>query len=119
MGTFYRGDKESIKNFVVRLRSAVIECSCECPSCRYDLSDTRIRDQFIRGISNRALQTDVLAKTDQLKTLEDLIKHAESFEAAIRDQEKLHGEPPSEVYGADARPNRCQQRQQRHQQQQS
>ena len=86
----------------MRLRSAVTECSYECPSCKFDLSDTRIRDQFIRGLGNKALQTDVLAKTDQLKTLEDLIKHAESFEAAVRDQEKLQGDPSytgSEVYG--------------------
>ena len=101
-GDILQGEKETIKNFVVRLRSAVTECSYECPSCKFDLSDTRIRDQFIRGLGNKALQTDVLAKTDQLKTLEDLIKHAESFEAAVRDQEKLQGDPSytgSEVYG--------------------
>ena len=90
-GDIIQGEHDSIKDFVVRLRSAAIECSFECYSCKIDLSETRIRDQFIRGLHDQTLQADILSKTKQLKTLDELIQHAESYEAALRDQEKFRG----------------------------
>ena len=33
---------------------------------------------------------DVLAKADQLKTIEDVVKHAEAYETALRDQQDLN-----------------------------
>ena len=48
-----QGDTESIQQFVVKLRSAAVECSYQCPNpaCLYDLSETNICDQFIAGLA--------------------------------------------------------------------
>ena len=50
-----------------------------------------IKDQFIRGLQNESIQTDILAKASQLKTLEDVIKHSETFETAQRNHIQLQG----------------------------
>ena len=47
---------------------------------------------------NESIQTDILAKASQLKTLEDVIKHSEAFETAQHDQIQLQGS--SEVMAA-------------------
>ena len=79
------------------LHSAAIECELSCPSCEADISDTSIKDQFVSGLSNEILQTDILAKADKLSKLEDIIKHSEAFEGALRDQAKLLNNPSSTV----------------------
>ena len=86
---------ETVQNYTIRLKSAAKDCEFSCPKCKEDISDTYITDQFIRGLSNDILQTDILAKADTFKKLEDMIKHAESFEAAVRDQTRLGN--PSEI----------------------
>ena len=48
-----------------------------------------IRDQFIRGLYNETLQVDVPAKADQLKTIENIMRHCEAFKTAIRDHCQL------------------------------
>ena len=92
-------EHETIQAFVVRLRSCAVECSYECPACNFDLSEINIKDQFIAGLANSVLQTEILARTDQLKSLTDVITHAEAFETALLDQSKLTSEKdPSNVY---------------------
>lgn len=81
-----QNDHENVNAFVVRLKDTAKDCEFQCPSCQHDMSKTYVRDQFIRGLNNDMLQTDILAKADQLKSLEDVVKHSEAFEAAIRDQ---------------------------------
>ena len=90
--------EESIKDFVVRLKSSAPDCEFQCPNCHFDLQSINIKDQFIRGLQNESIQTDILAKASQLKTLEDVIKHSEAFETAQRDQIQLQGS--SEVMAA-------------------
>ena len=46
------------------------------PCFEYVLFDIYIKDQFIRGIANDALQTDLLAKPWVLKSLDQNICHA-------------------------------------------
>ena len=82
-------ENQSVKTFVVRLRSAATDCAFQCPGCEYDLSSINIKDQLIRGLNNSKLQAEVLAKTNQLKTLDDVVSYAESFETALRDQSDL------------------------------
>ena len=82
-------DGEPIKDFTVCLKSAALYCEFACLSCSFDLLPMNAKDQFIRGLTNDVLQTDILAKANQLKSLEDIVKHAEAFEAAVRDQTKL------------------------------
>ena len=53
------------------------------------IQDIHLKDQLIKGINNESLQTDILAKANHLKTLEDIIKHAEVFQAALCDQSSL------------------------------
>ena len=38
---------------------------------------------------NDVLQTDNVAKADLLKSLEDIVKHAEAFKIAVQDQQTL------------------------------
>ena len=88
--------EESIKDFVVRLRSSAPDCEFQCPSCHFDLQSINIKDQFIRGLQNESIQID--RKASQLKTLEDVVKHSEAFETAQCDQIQLQGS--SEVMAA-------------------
>ena len=85
-------ENETITNFVVRLKSSAKDCNYSCPSCKDDLSEEYIKDQFVRGLHNTCLQTDILAKAGALNSLEKQIQHAQAFEAAIKDQTKLCSE---------------------------
>ena len=82
--------EESVSQFHIRLKTAAIDCEYEyeCKGCKVknDLSEEYIKDQFIRGLKNETLQTEILSKSDELKTLKQVIKHAESFEIALRDK---------------------------------
>jgi hypothetical protein len=95
-----QSEGEAVKDFVVRLNSHARDCEFACPHCKGDLMPINVKDQLLRGLHNSTLQTDVLAKSETLKNLEDIVKHAESFEAARDDQSKLHG--ASDVMGARA-----------------
>ena len=83
-----QGTPETIQDYVIRLKSHAVDCEFSCPQGHHDLS-TYVKDQFIQGLSNHHLQTDILAKANQLKELTQIIHHAEAFEAAVRDQNKL------------------------------
>ena len=82
-------DGEPIQDYLVRLKSSARDCEFSCPSCKHDLSENHIKDQLIRGICNRTLQTDILANTSALNTLDKVFKHAQAFESAVRDQNQL------------------------------
>ena len=82
---------ETVQDYLIRLKSSAPDCEFSCPGCNFDLQPNHIRDQFIRGLHNDTLQTDILAKASHLKNLEDIIKHAEAFETALRDQQTLQG----------------------------
>ena len=84
-----QSEGEQTKNFLVRLKTTAKDCMFECPACKHDLSEMNIRDQLIRGLSNQSLQTDILAKADKLTDLDSIIRHAEAFEGALRDQAEL------------------------------
>ena len=84
-----QSENETINSFLVRLKSSSKDCEFECPQCKHDLSPVHIKDQLIRGLHNSQLQTDILAKWTLLKTLEDIVKHAQAFESAVRDQSNL------------------------------
>ena len=84
-----QGSNETIQNFVVRLRAAAKDCDYSCPHCLRDISDNYIKDKFICGVYNNVLQADILSKAETLTNMEDIIKHAECFETALRDQSKL------------------------------
>lgn len=84
-----QNDHEKMNAFVVRLKDSAKDCEFQCPQCKHDMSTMYVRDQFIRGLNNDMLQTDILAKADQLEKLEDVVKHSEAFEAAIRDQSMM------------------------------
>ena len=60
-------EHESIQDFAIKLRSAAVDCEFSCPNCVTDLSKFHIKDQFIRGLGNNVLQTDILAKANHLK----------------------------------------------------
>ena len=78
-------ETESVKYFTIRLRTAAVECEFDCPNCSFDLSLLNIQDQLIRGVYNSSLQTSVLAKAGQLKSLEEIISQVAAFKTAIHD----------------------------------
>ena len=71
-----QANNESINDYLVRLNAIAVDCEYTCPSCKHDLSPSHIRDQFIKGISNTELQTDILAKAETLPPIEAVVKHA-------------------------------------------
>ena len=77
------------ETIVVKLKSLAPDCAFACPACNCDLQFINIWDQFIQGLCNKTLQTDILAKGNHLKELQPLIKHAEAFDSAQRDQTRL------------------------------
>ena len=84
-----QAESESISDYLVRLKSTARDCEFSCPNCKFDLMPVNVKDQMIRGIHSEILQTDILSKASTLKSLEDIVKHAESFESAVSDQSKL------------------------------
>ena len=78
-------ENETINSFLVRLKSSSNECEFECPQCHYDLSSI----QGSADTGTAQLQTVILAKWTSLKTLEDIVKHAQAFESAVLDQSNL------------------------------
>lgn len=85
----YQHEHKSIKDYLVCLKTSDIDCEFSCPNCSHDLLTAYVKDQFIWGMQNDALQTDLLPKTDMLKLLEDIVKHTEAFEIAVQDQQAL------------------------------
>ena len=79
---------EDIQSFFIRLQQNVLDCEYVCPNsvCKQDLSEEHIKHQFIKGLANKQLQTDILAKAKSLDTLQKVLEHAKAFEAALRDQ---------------------------------
>ena len=61
-----QGDSETIQQYVIRLRAAAKDCNFSCPSCHTDIAGHYIKDQFVCGINNKMLQTDMLAKAELL-----------------------------------------------------
>ena len=88
-GALTQHESESIQDFLVWIRTLATDCAFSCPNCEADISKVHIKDQFIRGLHNIPLQTDILAKSSTLKTIDDVVKHAEAFETALRDQSQL------------------------------
>ena len=84
-----QSDNKPMKDFVICLKSSASDCEFKCPQCNCNLQHIHLKDQLIKGINNESVQTDILAKANHLNTLEDMIKHAEAFEADLLDQSSL------------------------------
>ena len=102
-GNLTQHESESIQS------TLAIDCELSCPTCCVNISAMHISDQFIRGLHNLQLQTDILAKACNLKTVEDIVKHAEAFETALRDQSQF--QHSADVHAARASPYRKQKQQ--------
>ena len=79
-------EDKSIQQYLVRFWATATDCNFSCSHCEHDLSDIYITDQFIKGIANDTLQTNLLVKARVLKSLDQNVCHAEAFESALRDQ---------------------------------
>ena len=81
-----------MSDFHNKLEAAAVDCfTCPAEACVPDPSPVYIRDQFLRGLNNETLQADLLTKTTTLKSIDNILKHAKAYEAAIRDQVNLQG----------------------------
>ena len=85
----FQGPSETVQDYVIRLKSNAVDCEYSCEKCKHDLTTVHVKDQFISGLHNELLQTDILTKANQLKDLNLVVQHAEAFESALRDQSKL------------------------------
>ena len=88
-GSLMQHENEPIKDFLVLLRYMAVDCEFICPAYSHGLSNSNIKDQFLRAFQNEILQTELLAKASQLKTIEEIVQHAEAFETSVRDQSQL------------------------------
>ena len=79
------------QDYLIHLKSSEPDCEFTCSNCNFDLQLNHRRDQFIWGLNNDTLQTDIPAKACQIKILEDVVKQAEVFEAALWDEQSLQG----------------------------
>ena len=111
-GNLLQSEGESMKDFLMRIHSLAVDCELSCPACKTDISSINIKDQFIHGLYNETLHTDILAKVTQLKTIDDVVKHAEAFKTALRDQSQLHSFAEVHAACASSLHKRCQQQQQ-------
>ena len=82
-----QGEHQGIDNYIDILRDKAIDCEFVCPSesCHFDYSEYAIRDRFIQGLLDKKTQTNILTNISTLPTLNDVIKHAKSMEAARHD----------------------------------
>ena len=75
----------SIKNFIVHLCSAAVECEFTCPACFSGLSPINICNQFSCDLSNSSLKADFLTNASHLSIIDHIIFYVELFET-IPDQ---------------------------------
>ena len=71
-------NNRKICHYLVRLKSSGQDCKFACPQCHYNLLLSYILDQLLRGLHNKTLQVDLLAKVTQLKIMEDVVNQAEA-----------------------------------------
>ena len=88
-GNLMQLENKPIKDFLVRLLFMVVDCEFICPAYSHDLSNSNLKDQFLRGLQDETLQTGLSVKASRLKTIEDIVKHAEAFETAVREESQL------------------------------
>ena len=75
-----------IQQYLVCFRTTATDLNFSCLRCEHDLSDICIKDKFIRGIANDALQINLLAKAGVLKSLDQNVSHAKAFLSARQGQ---------------------------------
>ena len=78
-----QNNNESVQNYQIHLWSGAWDCNFICPNCDHDIFNVYIKDQFILGIANEALEMDMLAKEGSLKTLKQNTNHAKTFKMAM------------------------------------
>ena len=88
-GSLMQQENEPIKDFLILLCYMAVDCEFICPAYSHGLFISNIKDQFLRAFQKEILQTDLLAKASQLKTIEEIVQHAEAFETSVRDQSQL------------------------------
>ena len=69
----YQHEHKTINDYLVHLKTSAMYCEISCPNCSHNLLTAHVNDQFICGMHNDVLQTDILAKADLLKSLKTLL----------------------------------------------
>ena len=82
---------EPIREYVTRLKACAIDCNFVCPhNERHDLTDYHIINRIRSGIYDKSLQQEILAKSDTIIKLTDLVQYCETYESAKKDKDKLN-----------------------------
>ena len=76
-------EDKPIQQYLICLRAMATDYYFSCPHCEHDPS---VKNQFIRGIANDTLLTNLRARARVLKSLNQNVCHAEAFELALQDQ---------------------------------
>ena len=67
---------EPIKDFLGHLEEKAASCDFICKKCKKDITEQQIEDQYINGMADEKIQTDLFANDTELTTLKDIVKHA-------------------------------------------
>ena len=86
-----QGQNESVQAFLQRLQAKASCCTFLCSSCNTNITEDRVKEKFILGLSDTLTQRSVL-RTESIKpgtALSDLLTEALTLEQSAREQESL------------------------------
>lgn len=66
-GDVMEHENESIKEFIVRLRSNAVDFEFTSPECYNDISDFHFKDQFIRGLHNDTFSNRPVSQSQSIE----------------------------------------------------
>jgi hypothetical protein len=90
-------ESESCEDFYGRLCTMASCCKFDCPHCGKSNSKERVREKFVLGLKDKALQTKILCSETHKPdiTLEKLLQEAITLEQSVREQKSLSQNPTS------------------------
>ena len=80
---------ETMKHYAARLQNAAADCEFKCRSCKKNIPEQFIEDQFINGMYNAHIQTELFAKDPEIDNFSGIFTLAERLEGASRDQSRI------------------------------
>ena len=78
-----------MKHYAARLQNAAADCEFKCRLCKKNIQEQFIEDQFINGMYNAHIQTELFAKDPELDNFSGIFTLAERLEGASRDQSRV------------------------------
>ena len=104
---------EPVRRYAAKLMGQAGTCKyidkTNCPNCNtevlYNYTEAMVRDALTKGIANCDIRQDLLGKTDQDMTLEQVVRFIEAKETAKQSESHLSGETTAAVRSSYRRAN--------------